>query len=55
MPFVPLTPEEKERYKPPCNHPEHDPPGMIVIHHPCKYVCPACGREVIINPPIVRW
>lgn len=50
MPFVPLTPEEKKTCPKPCTHPEHNPPGHIVIRKAVRYVCPACGKSVIIRP-----
>lgn len=36
-----------------CNHPEHDPPGMIVLKPGVHtYVCPKCGQEQrVIIPP----
>lgn len=55
MPFVPLTPEEKKQYKPPCFHPQHYPPSHIVIKQPTKYVCSACGKVTMIIPPTVMW
>lgn len=55
MPFVPLTPEEKEQFKPACTHPEHRPPSHMVIHEVMKWVCPACGASVILRPPTLRW
>lgn len=51
MPFTkykPLDPQDR-----PCNHPEHDPPGMLV-QEPGTYTwqCPRCGREVTyVVPP----
>lgn len=50
MPFVPLNPNEQERFKPPCTDREHYPPDMIVITEPCKWVCPSCGRESVVYP-----
>ena len=50
MPFVPLDPEEQRRFKPPCTSREHNPPGMMVITHPMKWVCPECGASVILTP-----
>ena len=52
MPFEPLTP--KEQFKPPCSHPQHNPPGMIVITKPMKWRCPGCGHTIIIRPSNVR-
>jgi predicted RNA-binding Zn-ribbon protein involved in translation (DUF1610 family) len=55
MPFIPLSPEEKEKTRSPCNHPEHNPPTHFLITQTVKWQCPACGRTLIIVPPIVRW
>lgn len=35
---------------PPCNHPEHNPAGMIV-REPGTYehICPSCGRKFVFN------
>jgi hypothetical protein len=55
MPFKPLTPEEEKMPVPTRNHPEHNPPTHIVITYPMKWVCPGCGREVVIKPVIVNW
>lgn len=55
MPFEPLTPKEQEQFKPPCNHPEHNPPTHMVIREPMKWVCPGCGAKIIVTSPIVRW
>jgi predicted RNA-binding Zn-ribbon protein involved in translation (DUF1610 family) len=55
MPFESLTPAEYEEHKTPCRHPEHEPPTHAVIVRPIKWVCPGCGREVIIRPPEVSW
>lgn len=48
--FVPLTPEEQQHTKPPCRSRDHDPPNMMLITHPMKWVCPACGAAVILRP-----
>ena len=50
MSFVPLDPVKDGEVREPCRSPEHDPPTNIVIREPMKWVCPACGREVIIRP-----
>lgn len=50
MPFVPLTPEEQSKFKPPCQSREHNPPNMMVIDHVMKWVCPECGAAVIVQP-----
>lgn len=56
MPFEPLTPsEEKDLWPEPCRSPEHDPPGMIVITKPCRWVCPACGASVMLFPSSPKW
>ena len=49
------TPNEKAKnWRRPkmCRHPEHKPPGMIVLK-PGHYVwkCPACGQASPINVP----
>jgi len=54
MPFVPLNPKEERQFQPPCEHPQHHPPGMMVITKPMKWVCPACGKSVIVFPPMMR-
>jgi hypothetical protein len=53
MPFIPLSPEEKEKTRSPCNHPEHNPPTHFLITQTVKWQCPACGRTLIIVPPIL--
>lgn len=35
-----------------CQHPSHDPPGMIVLdpgHY--EYTCPACGQVTHVSVP----
>jgi len=36
----------------PCTHPEHNPPGHMVIPQGCVYnhQCPACGKRQTIRP-----
>lgn len=36
----------------PCTHPEHQPPGYMVIPAGKQYrhVCPGCGHEIVIHP-----
>jgi hypothetical protein len=53
MPFVPLTPDEERKFKPPCQHREHNPPSHMVIRKTMKWQCPGCGQTVIIRPPNV--
>ena len=38
-----------------CRHPEHAPPGHMVIPpgEIYRHVCPACGRESVLRPPQV--
>ena len=48
--FVPLTPDEEKKFIPVCTSNEHNPPSYMVITRPCKWVCPACGATVLINP-----
>lgn len=50
MPFVPMTPEEMRKYKPPCTDPQHDPPTHIVITTTKKWRCPSCGETCILEP-----
>lgn len=50
MPFVPLTPEEQEQYKPPCADRDHNPPSHFVIRTTMKWRCPSCGKTQIIVP-----
>ncbi len=49
MPFEPLNPEDNKEWKF-CKHPEHNPPGYVVITEPCKYRCPGCGKSIILYP-----
>ncbi len=37
----------------PCRHPEHDPPGHIVIPQGkiYRHICPGCGSEAVLRPP----
>jgi hypothetical protein len=39
----------------PCRHPEHDPPGHMVIPRGkiYRHVCPSCGMELVLRPPEV--
>ena len=50
MPFKRYEPFEKQET---CTHPEHDPPGMIVLEPGTHvYECPRCGAEQsVIVPP----
>lgn len=50
MSFVPLTDEEHPLWKPSCRDPQHEPPNMIVITHPMKWVCPRCGQVSMLYP-----
>jgi hypothetical protein len=49
-----------EPYEPPpnesCNHPEHNPPNMMVIPQGQRYrhVCPSCGQMVILYPREIK-
>jgi hypothetical protein len=39
-----------------CFHPEHNPPGHIVLKPGLyEYTCPGCGRSVMIRIPEIRW
>jgi len=49
--FVPLTPDEERVWEGPCRHRDHNPPNMMVITRPMAWVCPGCGRRVVIYPP----
>ena len=45
------TPWNKE-----CHHPEHNPPGHIVLQPGAyEYECPGCGRISHINVPAYNW
>lgn len=54
MPFEPLTDDEKKQWPEPCSDPQHSPPTHIVITTAVKWVCPSCGRSVILRPNTVR-
>jgi hypothetical protein len=42
--FKPLPPDDR------CRHPEHKPPGMIVLPEGVHtYRCPGCGEKTIIT------
>jgi predicted RNA-binding Zn-ribbon protein involved in translation (DUF1610 family) len=33
-----------------CSHPEHNPPGQIVLPPGLyEYTCPGCGRSIVIR------
>ena len=55
MRFEPLTPKGQRQGKPPCDHPEHNPPGSVVLEQPARWVCPGCGRSVLVRPSGLRW
>ena len=40
-----------------CMHPQHDPPMHMVIPQGKRYrhICPGCGRELLIQPPQIRF
>lgn len=43
-----------EPIKMPCQHPEHNPPGNIVLpagRH--TWECPACGQRTVVSSPVV--
>jgi hypothetical protein len=50
MPFVPLDPEDENFFPEQCFHPEHNPPGHMVITKPMKWVCPGCGSSTVVRP-----
>jgi len=35
----------------PCVHPEHNPPGFIVIPHGkmLRHTCPGCGKVTVVE------
>lgn len=40
----------------PCLHPEHDPPTTVVLKPGTyEYECPACGRTVQFDVPMVVY
>lgn len=40
----------------PCRHPEHNPPGNIVLQHGrYEYTCPGCGSVTVVVVPEARW
>lgn len=43
--------EDIPEYPKPCRHPEHNPPGHLVIPPSKQYrhVCPACGHTVVLR------
>jgi hypothetical protein len=49
MPFIDFEPAEAH-----CNHPEHNPPGLVVLK-PGRHVweCPGCGERTVCNVPLI--
>lgn len=42
--------------KPPCHHPEHDPPKHIVLEPGIyEHECPGCGQKQIIRVERHGW
>lgn len=42
------------KFKPGCQHPEHNPPSMIVLEPGIyEYTCPSCGAIGIFQVPLV--
>ena len=40
--------------KPPCNHPEHNPPDNICLEPGVyEYTCPNCGEKTTFTVPLV--
>lgn len=40
--------------KPPCRHPQHNPPGYIVLSPGVyEHVCPGCGKSITFTVPYV--
>jgi len=38
----------------PCRHPQHDPPGHIVLQPGTyKHTCPGCGNVVVFSVPLI--
>lgn len=36
--------------KPPCRHPEHDPPSMIVLDPGTyEHTCPGCQKKTVFH------
>jgi hypothetical protein len=63
MPFTEYEPLEiNKQYEiwkaePKCIHPEHEPPGHIVLKPGVHtYECPKCGqqRRIVVNIPIFK-
>jgi predicted RNA-binding Zn-ribbon protein involved in translation (DUF1610 family) len=54
---MPSNITKDEAYEQPCNHPEHNPPGFIVIPqgHKLEHKCPACGKESIVRPIAISF
>jgi len=51
MSFIPTPPEKKPE---PCPHPEHNPPGMIVLPPGLHtYQCPGCNKIITFRVPKV--
>ena len=37
-----------------CNHPEHNPPNMMVLEPGTyQHTCPACGKKTIFTVPLI--
>ena len=54
MPFRKIKDEDDDTWNKynACRHPEHEPPGMIVLDPGrYEYTCPGCGRAITINVP----
>ena len=44
--------DDGKTYLKKCNHPEHDPPGFIVLQPGTyEYTCPGCGAVRIVGVP----
>lgn len=53
MPFKKLADEATPKK---CRHPEHDPPGHIVLAPGTyMYTCPGCGQETTVRIPRKPW
>jgi hypothetical protein len=38
-----------------CTDPEHEPPSHLYIPPGYSYthICPSCGRQVLLTPPVI--
>ena len=46
--------EKIKEYPKPCFHPDHNPPGLIVLDPgEYKHICPSCGYVTIFSVPYI--